>query len=300
NSEYAVAKREAEAAGKKKLTMRVAFGFNAEETSRIENASEYDGLRGEVAPCGAAFSEGESLLDDSEDAATDRSFKREAFYPLLEWGWTRQDCLDYIKAKLGVDWSKSCCTFCPFQCSRQNFSEMIRRQKMHTDQVASALVMEHLSLAMNPRGTLYRDNALIQITIDNGNAEAIAKYEQKLTSFDWAVYRVRRIYQMGKDKKHRPDPSKKGLAYRAVEKLDVFPGKGQAFNALLTLASTEGLEITEARGIPYAYRERCERTYPSREEFFTIAPALVETKARYGIPWFNGLWESQQRSLFAA
>jgi hypothetical protein len=296
-SEYAVAKRDAEAAGTS-FTMRVAFGFNAEETSRIENAGEYDGLRGRPIPCGAAFIEGDSIPGELSNLQGGRSFKREAFYPLLEWGWTRQDCLDYIKAKIGVGWLKSCCAFCPFACNKQNFPELIRRHKMHTDQVADALVMEHLSLAMNPRGTLYRDNALIQITLDSGNTVAIAEYELKLAVTDWALYRVRRIYEMGKDKRRRLNPAKKGQVKRAVEKLEVFPDKDRALKALRGLAEDEGLQTTEVRGIPYTYRQRCEKTFPTREEYFTVAPALVETKARYGISRFDGIWNEQQQSLF--
>lgn len=35
-------------------------------------------------------------------------------FPLIEWGWSREDCLNYIKEKLGVTWLKSCCSYCPF------------------------------------------------------------------------------------------------------------------------------------------------------------------------------------------
>ena len=113
-------------------------------------------------------------------------------------------------------------------------------------------------------------------------------------------YRVRRIYEMGKNKQRQPYPAKMGQVSRTVKRMEVFPIEGQALKALEAFAKTEGLGITTTRGIPYAHRECCETTYPTREGYFTIAPALVETKARFRIPWFNGLWETQQRSLFAA
>lgn len=45
-------------------------------------------------------------------------------------------------------------------------------------------------------------------------------------------------------------------------------------------------------GLRYVYRERKRSTYPAREEFYTVAPAHVETKAKYGIPWFDQRWEA--------
>jgi hypothetical protein len=52
------------------------------------------------------------------------------------------------------------------------------------------------------------------------------------------------------------------------------------------------------RGITYVYRHRCGTTLPTREEFFVAAPGVVETKARYGLEWFEQRWEQPQRSLF--
>lgn len=34
------------------------------------------------------------------------------FYPLVEWNWTRQDCLDYLQSLFGVVWPKSACVYC--------------------------------------------------------------------------------------------------------------------------------------------------------------------------------------------
>ena len=43
---------------------------------------------------------------------------------------------------------------------------------------------------------------------------------------------------------------------------------------------------------------RSETDFPTREEFITIAPAVVETKARYGLDWFEGRWSALQLTLF--
>jgi hypothetical protein len=60
-----------------------------------------------------------------------------------------------------------------------------------------------------------------------------------------------------------------------------------------------GLE-PEAQGqINYVYvQRRAEATYPTREDYYTAAPAVVETKARYGLPWFEEQWSGSQGCLF--
>jgi hypothetical protein len=56
--------------------------------------------------------------------------------------------------------------YCPFNPLRD---DAIERHQDHPDQVADAMAMEHMSLALNPRGTLYKSRSLIQITLEAGN-----------------------------------------------------------------------------------------------------------------------------------
>ncbi len=51
--------------------------------------------------------QGRALKDSGYNTAT-----RRGWYPLVEWGFTRQDCLDYIAERTGVVWLKSACGFC--------------------------------------------------------------------------------------------------------------------------------------------------------------------------------------------
>lgn len=272
NSEYAFAAARSTPAP---AAVHVAFGFNTEESGRIEKANEYDGLR------------------SNDGRGEGAGFTRTAFYPLQEWGWTRQHCLDYILETLGVEWKKSCCVFCCFAHNKQNARDLAQRHMEHPEQVAEAMVMEHMSLALNPRGTLYRDKSLIQITVDQGNQKAVESYEKRIHEAEWALYRVRRIYHAQK-----ADPTKKGTADRAVEKISVFRDSDGARMRLAEVAASGDGEIEEARGLTYVYRERCGVTFPAREEFFTVAPALVHSKARYGIDWFDEQWLSRQGRLF--
>jgi len=147
--------------------------------------------------------------------------------------------------------------------------------------------IEHLSLALNPRGTLYKGRSLIQITVAAGNNAAVMAYRKSIDSEEWALYRVRRIF------------SAKGKADRAVEKLQVFESPAEARMALNLISARSGVAVEELRGIPYVWHERRSETdFPTREEFVTIAPAAVETKARYGLDWFEGRWSALQLPLF--
>jgi hypothetical protein len=64
------------------------------------------------------------------------------------------------------------------------------------------------------------------------------------------------------------------------------------------------LDVRIEHDISYGYvRQREPDLYPSVEEFFVVAPAVVESKTRYGFEWFEARWrealgESTQGRLF--
>ena len=243
---------------------RVAFGFNREEQTRIERTTRYD------------------------------SPMRESFFPLLEWGWGRQDCLEYLQAAFDVVWQKSACVECPFNALK---ADAVERQRRHPEQVADAMLLELLSLALNPRGTLYPKKSLIQITLASGDPGATSAFQALLHGSQWSVYRVRRIYHARKSD-GISDPKKKGSADRAVERLLTFPSREEADRSLDVLAVRLGLKLETNRGLRYGYLERRGSEYPAREEFYTVAPSHVQTKARYGIEHFDDQWIVKQRRLF--
>jgi hypothetical protein len=233
---------------------RMAFGFSVNETSRVTRSQEYDSMR------------------------------RLAFYPLVEWGWNRSDCLKYLRKVLKIEWQKSACVYCPFN---RLDGEALDRHRAHPDQVASAMFMEHVALALNPRASLYKSRSLIQITSDTRNTAALDLYRQRLDESEWATYRVRRIF------------SAKGKADRAVERLELFGSGHLATERLTELAVAESRKVIWFGPNPYLWREtRTEDRYPCREEYLTVAPATVETKARYGLAWFEERWTSAQLRLF--
>jgi hypothetical protein len=235
---------------------RIAFGFNIDEKNRVERSCEYN------------------------------TFTREAFYPLLEWGWSREDCLDYLESLFGIRWKKSACVYCPFLALT---GAAVDRHLEHPQQVADALLMEHVSLAFNPRSALYKSKSLFNITRASENVQALELYEKSLRSATWALYRVRRIY------------SAKGKADRSLEQWAQFGDRDAAFDALRRLAGKLGCDVEEAGPRAYAWRERRSETeYPTREELFSIAPATVPSKTHYGLEWFESRWTGMQMKLFQA
>lgn len=236
--------------------VRMAFGFNCDEESRIVRAATYD------------------------------TALRKGFYPLFEWKWSRDRCLRYLEDLTGVTWPKSCCSYCPFQALRE---DTVARMRRFPGQVAEALLLEHQSLCLNPRGALYRDRTLLSVVAENHLTEALRYFRERLEAAKYALYRVRRIYK---------GP---GKADRAVQKLKT---GSRAEMSVCFERMASGLEVRAEHDIRYGYvRKREPDRYPAVEEFFVVAPATVESKTRYGFDWFEAKWrealgETGQERLF--
>ncbi|MFL5335964.1 MAG: hypothetical protein ACJ8H8_23000 [Geminicoccaceae bacterium] len=211
------------------------MGFNADEEGRVERDTT----------CGGRM--------------------RRARYPLLEWGWNREACLDYLRQKLRVEWKKSCCHVCPFTNGNP---ETLARFRKFPGRAADALLIEHVCLALNPKGSLYRDGKTLRSVIESDkNAAALAAFNERLRACEWAVYHVKRIYR------------RKGNAGRSVAKI----ATGD-YAAMLTRLALEGSH----RGGPgVEVVQGCYRVtlrtpepdvYPALDEFLVLAPATAADK----------------------
>ena len=248
------------------IAARVTFGFNSGELGRVADAQAYDRPT------------------------------RIGHYPLVGWGWDRTRCLEYLKLVLGVDWEKSACPFCPFA---HITAALIERQKRFPEDTALAMFMERVSLAMNPRGQLFKQEPLYALVEKSGNTAAVEAFEGLMRRHRWALYRVRRIYQAKPihdraEKKRRPighDPTKKGTARRCVQKIEEFATCQEAHRRLAGLGQQRTIPIRELHGLQFLPIAECGIFYPTREEFFVCAPAVVDTKARYGIEHFDSKWQ---------
>ena len=246
---------------------RHAFGYNADETGRADRATV--AMRARM-----AFGFNVEEQKRADRAATYDHAGRTAFFPLIEWGWSRADCFEYLLQKFSVAWQRSACVYCPF--NRMDEAAVARLLR-HPQQTARALLLEYVSLALNPRGSLYRDQKLYDLLHEVEAREVLKQFRQLLKQQPYALYRVRRIY------------TAKGKAYRAVEVLRIDEHKALR-GAWGSYA--KNAEVEDGTGeLCYAWqRRRVEGAYPSGEELFVVTPHLAQDKTRYGLPWFEEKW----------
>jgi hypothetical protein len=60
--------------------------------------------------------------------------------------------------------------------------DAVDRHREHPRQVGHALMLDHASLAFNPRGALYKSKSLLDITRASENVQPLELYERSLRS----------------------------------------------------------------------------------------------------------------------
>ena len=166
---------------------------------------------------------------------------------------------------------------CPF-CAEASKGEpdAVRRWEESPEDTAKGMLVEYNSLCFNPRGHLYKDKALRDVVNRIGVTAAQEAFERKLSEIPWALYRVRRIY------------TKKGKAMRYVQKV-----QAQERGSLRSNTQDHLLgKIVTLREIDYLMiHEREDGVYPTREEFYVVAPAFMEDKLRGQPEKFEERWK---------
>jgi hypothetical protein len=170
-------------------------------------------------------------------------------YPLIEWGWDRQACLDFIFELTGVYWTKSACTYCPFALQNKASRAVVFERYRHEEPEAArqALLMEHVAMALNPSQKLMGTKALRDELVREGYGEIVKAFDAWVVTLPHALYEVRRILRGRKD-----DPTKFANASRSVRKV--------------ATGSRDEL-VAQERTV----RERGE-TFPTVEHYFVVAP----------------------------
>lgn len=213
----------------------------------------------------------EKRADKDSRFATER---RRPFYPLLEWGWDRQACLDYIEQVTEVKgWPKSCCFFCPFSGGRDaHIERLAKREKLAME----ALILEYMSLAFNPRQQLFATGkSLEQTLVDAGHHHLIESRDKQLDTLDWQIYEVRRLWRS------------KASCMRSIRVLSNTGSKAWALERLdeAELAQPElqpGADmLSHPRHRRVWKRKEDHELYPKLEAFLLAAPArYAEGKPR--------------------
>jgi len=238
---------------------RLVFGFEASEHLRARRATGYD------------------------------TPHRVAEFPLIDWGWDRDDCQRYIEQITGVsDWPKSACDYCPFALtSRAGREQSLLRYDTRPASLMKALMLERRSLALNPRGGLIAGERLIDLITERRRRQALA-FWLELYRTPHAVYEVRRIWRPKK-----ADPLKVANANRDLRVL----ATGSRQDCVHHVRSLGGVD--RADGIERVYLLRRGEQLPTREHFIVAGPAGAVEKS---LPRFPDWWEEiehEQLGLFA-
>jgi hypothetical protein len=208
----------------------------------------------------------------AERDARYNTLQRTGSYPLVEWAWTRDDAISYIKAATGGgDIPKSACYFCPFALSNKTSrAHTLQRYQHDPAQAAQALMIEHTSLALNRFQGLVGDKRLIDfITALDDPTPILTAFHTTLQGSPHAVYRIRRIY--------REDSTRPGVKGKRVDRAVQRLAVGDR-STMRDLARTLGDEQETDGLIERIYRRRRAEVYPTVEEFVVAAPAVVNDK----------------------
>lgn len=243
---------------------RHAFGYEAEEVVRASRCEEH-------MPNRLAFG-----FESSEAARASRAKEydsplRVAEFPLIEWGWDREDCLRFIQQTTGVSsWPKSACVYCPFALTnRAGRERTLRRYDEDRESAMETLMLERRSLCLNPRGGLIAGERLFDLFWKH--LPAIAKsFERLAEESPHCVYEVRRIWRS------------KRQANRDLRVLHT--GTRAECEALVRQHG----KIDGSDGIERVYLLRKGEELPAREHFIVAGPAGAREKA---LPSFARWWE---------
>jgi hypothetical protein len=256
---------------------RHAFGFEVGEIGRAERCAEH--MPGRLI---FGFEASEATR---ADRATDYDTPyRVAEFPLIEWGWDREDCERYIEHVTGVpDWPKSACVYCPFALTSQEGRwRTLRRYDTRPESAIETLMLERRALCLNPRGGLIAGERFADL-IAMHRPEIDAAFRDRLDKTPHSVYEVRRLWRPRAD-----NPLKVANANRDLRVLST-ASRSECEARVRDLGPVDGHD-----GIERVYRLQRGKTLPAREHFLVAGPAGAADKAMPSFPsWWNEIAHQQ-------
>ncbi len=212
-------------------------------------------------------------------------------YPLIEWGWDRETCKQYILMQLGVDWPKSACTFCPYAFGIRDGGRerTIARYLASPDEAMLPLLIEYAAVALNPRQGLIAGERLANVIAAHPRGgELLTRFAAALDEEKWGVYDVQRAFR-----RHPDDLMRPGTAVRSIEKLATGT-RTQTLAHLQGLAAARDTVVRHDRG-GYHRAWIVERGlyYPCREHALVAAPARAVDKVNTS---FDQVWDSAEHT----
>ncbi|MEV5358189.1 hypothetical protein [Streptomyces sp. NPDC052693] len=207
------------------------------------------------------------------DAAASKIPGRTGVYPLLDWGWHRRQCEDYLLQRFGVHWPKSYCTFCCFPISMGSLPAHLERMRAHPDIAGEVLRLEYTAMSLNPNAKLYGKRSLLELLdADRPEDRACLEAFERELDMPWALYHVRRLFLLSETGKRRP-------VMRSTERVDL--GRPhQLAQRLITVSERHGIDVEHDQryGRARAWLRPRRENWPMAEELFVTAPARVIDK----------------------
>jgi hypothetical protein len=254
---------------------------------------------------GIGYAKGEERRAKRDDVfsgkRTARSPHRKPWHPLIEWGWDRAKCIEYLAEKTGVEnWPKSCCTFCPFAgpkgkknlAGRADHLAYLERLEAAPEEGASALLVEYNNMSFNHRQELFKAaGTLLKALKKEGKVKAVAAFEAALDEMEWSLYRVRRVQSLSAKKtkvmtnrslERVATGTRKEIEATLEEAVEGEPGEeGGIPKKWVTKRRFELSTLRTKKGVPAGERKIAEvaENGPITEEFYVAAPALSRSKA---------------------
>ncbi|MCX4462484.1 hypothetical protein OOK58_00150 [Streptomyces sp. NBC_01728] len=208
-----------------------------------------------------------------KDQANSKLPGRTGEFPLVDWGWGRQACEDYLRERFGVHWPKSYCTFCCYPISMGSLPAHMERMRTHPGIAGEVLRLEYTAMSLNPNAKLYGKKTLLEMfdPTEARDRACLEAFEREL-DMPWALYRVRRLFLLSGDGGHRP-------VMRSTERIDI--GRPQQLaHRLVTVSQRHGIEVERDHlyGRARAWLRPRRAAWPMAEELLTTAPARVVDK----------------------
>jgi hypothetical protein len=211
---------------------------------------------------------------------------RTGSYRLIEWGWNRQACEDYILARLGVRWRKSACTFCPFALSNaESRRRVLGEYQAAPEAGVKGLIMERVAVSLNPRQGLIAGQRLADLLAATpGQEGTIAAFEARLSQMPWNLYEVRRALT--------PRAGGSAAAFRQL-RIHRSGTRTDMATDLAVAATRAGAVVDAGDGIERMWLRHRGQVLPTAEWFWVAAPAGAQEKEGRG---FAAAWSAAGES----
>nr|WP_107905362.1 hypothetical protein [Streptomyces chartreusis] len=212
---------------------------------------------------------GRSFKDETSSKLPGRTGE----YPLIDWGWGRQQVEDSLVKRFGVHWPKSYCTFCCFPISMGSLPAHLERMRTHPGIAGEVLRLEYTAMSLNPNAKLYGRKTLLEMfdPTQPRDRACLEAFEREL-DMPWALYHVRRLFLLSDSGQRRP-------VMRSTERVDL--GRPQQLaRRLISVSERHGADFEHdpVYGRARSWVRRRGSQWPMAEELFVTAPARVINK----------------------